>query len=245
MNKTSSVEIVFPVYSENINTVEDSTLKLLDHLAKIRGSFSFQVTISINGKKTRLLIEKVRKVCHENQNVNYCVTKEQGKGHAVISAWQNSSADILVYMDIDLATSLDSLEQLVSEIKKGEELCIGTRYLPDSTIKRSPKRYILSRLYHTILIQGFLHLPVSDVQCGYKAINKDVFLQLKPYLTAYNFFFDAELVFICHLFGKRILELPVTWTESSVSSVKLFRTSISFIIGAILLKVRYRNFKSA
>ena len=243
MIKTSSVEIVFPVYSENISIVEDSTHKLLHHLTKIRGPFSFQVTISINGKNTGMLIEKVNKICTENQNVICNVTKEQGKGHGVISVWENSSADILVYMDIDLATSLDSLEQLLLEIKKGKDLCIGSRYLSDSKVQRSIKRYILSRLYHTILIQGFLRLPINDVQCGYKAINKDVFFELRPYITDYKFFFDAELVFICHMLGKSIKELPVVWTEASVSSVKLFRTSISFIIGAILLKLRYRHYK--
>ena len=148
--------------------------------------------------------------------------------------------------------SLSSLQALVESetikkktkvIKKGKDLCIGSRYLSDSKVQRSIKRYILSRLYHTILIQGFLRLPINDVQCGYKAINKDVFFELRPYITDYKFFFDAELVFICHMLGKSIKELPVVWTEASVSSVKLFRTSISFIIGAILLKLRYRHYK--
>ena len=238
MTEIFKVEIVLPVCYENLTLVKDSTIKLLDHLKKIQGPYLFKVTISINGSNAETLINIVSKIREENIIVNYSVTEKQGKGHGVISAWQNSSADILVYMDIDLATSLNSFEQLLLGIKNGGDLCIGSRYLHESNLNRTIKRYVLSRLYHTILIRAFLGLRVNDVQCGYKAIDRNVFLKIRPHLTSYNFFFDAELVYVCHIMNKIIIELPVTWTESEVSSVKLFRTSVSFLISAILLKVR-------
>lgn len=238
MTKSSTVEIVFPVYSENTNLIEDSTIKLLSHLKKIEGPYSFAVTISVNGRNTEALLKITKKICDENEIVNYCITEQQGKGLGVISAWQVSSADILVYMDIDLATSLDSLEKLLLGIRNGGDICIGSRYLSGSNLKRTIGRYILSRLYHAILIRIFLGLPINDVQCGFKAIDRAVFQELRPHLTSYNFFFDAELLYMCHIRQKVILELPVSWTESKVSSVKLLNTSVSFFVSVILLKVK-------
>jgi len=243
MIANSSVEIVLPIFSGNIAQVEGSTIKLLDHLKKIKGPYSFTVTLSINGREVTELLTVVTAICENNRNVSYSLTEKQGKGHGVISAWEVSAADILVYMDIDLATSLDSFEQLLCEVKNGGGISIGSRYLSTSTLERSLKRYALSRVYHSVLIRGLLRLPVKDVQCGFKAMEQSVFFEIRPYLKSYDFFFDAELVYTCFKMNKRIIEIPVHWAETKLSSVKLFRTSVSFFISALLLRAKYSRFK--
>ena len=238
MSNSYQVEIVFPIYYKNLDIVEDSTIKLLNYLKQIKGPYSFKVTISINGPRAETITRKVRRICKEHDIVGYCFTENPGKGHGVLAAWQDSSADILTYMDIDLATSLDSFEQLIDEIKGGADICIGSRYLPESKLRRTAGRYVLSRLYHTILIQAFLGLPISDVQCGFKAIDKKAFQKILPHLLTSKFFFEAELVYIGHRMNMNIIELPVSWVECTVSGVKLFSTSVSFFVNAIQLKMR-------
>lgn len=243
MTKVYKVEIALPVFYKNINIIEYSARKLLNHVNNIKGPYTFEITFSINGPYAANLASLVEEICIKNPKVSFIVSKKSGKGQGVLYAWDNSAADILIYMDIDMSTSLLSFERLILSIINGADLCIGSRYHKYSLLNRTRTRYILSRLYHIIIINKFLNLPIKDVQCGFKAISRDVYKEIRPNLNSFDFFFDAELVYMCYLAEKNIIELPVTWTESKVSSVKLIRTSFSFIANAIILKMRSMNKK--
>ena len=147
MKKRWLVDIVFPVYYENIDILEDSTIKVLRHLKKIKGPYSFKIIISVNGPKCKKIINNAKLICRNNDYVAHLYVKNQGKGYGVLNAWRNRSADILVYMDIDLSTSLKSFNSLIDKIRKGADIAVGSRYLTTSKIKRSLQRYILSKRY--------------------------------------------------------------------------------------------------
>jgi glycosyltransferase AglD len=239
MNNVYKIDIVLPVYYKNISVLEESTAKVLDHLRRIQGPYSFKIIISINGPRANDLIQKAEEICKKYDSVDYCYTEQQGKGHGVLYAWQSSCADILTYMDIDLATSLESFLPLIDGITNGADISVGSRYLATSNLKRSIRRYILSRIYHSCLINAFLGVPINDVQCGFKAIDRTAFQKLSPHILDYGFFFEAEMLYSAHRMGMKIVEVPVSWTERTVSGVRLFSTSVSFIIGTIRLKFPY------
>ena len=66
--------------------------------------------------------------------------------------------------------------------------------------------------------------------------SKSVSQKLLPRILDDDFFFEAEMLYLAHRMNLKIIEVPVNWTEGSVSGVKLFSTSMSFFIGAIRLK---------
>ena len=238
MKKKITVDIVFPVYYDNLHTLEDSTAKILTHIKNIQEPFLFKIIISINGPQAKQITKKAKLLSQSYKSVTILYTKNQGKGHGVLNAWKNSSADILTYMDIDLATSLESFEQLINEIRKGTDLSIGSRYLAASKIKRFLLRYLMSKIYHIFLINKFLKLPIKDVQCGFKAIKKSAFQQLCFDISNYEFFFEAEMLYLAHRLKMKIVEIPVLWKESRVSGMRLFTTSFFFILSIIKLKFR-------
>jgi glycosyltransferase involved in cell wall biosynthesis len=239
MKKRWTVDIVFPVYYENIDILEDSTLKVLKHVRKIQGPYSFKIIISVNGPKSGKIIEKAKSICRNNDSVSYIYVKNQGKGYGVLNAWKNSSADILSYMDIDLSTSLKSFNSLIDKIRKGTDIAVGSRYLRTSKIKRSLRRYVLSRIYHIFLINMFLRLPIKDVQCGFKAIHKNAFLQLASDISNQVFFFEAEMLYLAQSLKMKIVEVPVSWIECKVTGVKLIKTSLSFFLNVLRIKFRH------
>ena len=239
MKKRWTVDIVFPVYYDNIDILEDSTVKGLKHIKKIQGPYSFKIIISINGPKPGKIIEKAKSICRNNDFVGHIYVKNQGKGYGVLNAWRNSSADILVYMDIDLSTSLKSFNSLIDKIRKGADIAVGSRYLTTSKIKRSLQRYILSKIYHIFLINMFLRLPIKDVQCGFKAICKNAFLQLSSDISNHVFFFEAEMLYLAQNLKMKVVEVPVFWTECKVTGVKLIKTSLSFFLNVLRLKFRH------
>ena len=238
MKKTLTVDIVFPVYYDNIDILEDSTAKVLMYLKNIKRTFVFNIIISINGPHANEITKKAKLISQNYNSVKIIYTKNQGKGHGVLNAWKNSSADILTYMDIDLSTSLKSFDRLLDEIIEGADIAIGSRYLVKSKIKRSFRRYFLSKTYHIFLINIFLRLPIKDVQCGFKAISNTAFKKLSTNISDHVFFFEAEMLFLAHLLKMKIVEIPVDWIECNVSGVKLFKTSISFILNVFRLKLR-------
>ena len=238
MKKKFTVDIVFPVYYENLSTLEDSTAKILMYIKKIQGPFIFKIIISINGPQVNQITKKAKLISQNYKSVTILYTKNQGKGHGVLNAWKNSSADILTYMDIDLSTSLKSFDHLLDEIRKGADIAIGSRYLVKSKIKRSFKRYFFSKIYHIFLINAFLRLPIKDVQCGFKAISNTAFKKLSTNISDHVFFFEAEMLFLAHRLKMKIVEIPVDWIECRASGVKLFKTSVSFILNVLSLKLR-------
>ncbi len=239
MKKRWTVDIVFPVYYDNIDILEDSTIEVLKHVKKIQDSYLFKIIISVNGPKSSKIIEKAKSICRKNDSVSYIYTKNQGKGYGVLNAWRNSSADILAYMDIDLSTSLKSFNSLIDEIRKGTDIAVGSRYLTTSKIKRSLRRYLLSRIYHIFLINIFLRLPIKDVQCGFKAIHKNAFLRLSSGISNQVFFFEAEMLYLAQSLKMKIVEVPVFWIECKVTGVKLIRTSLSFFLNVLRIKFRH------
>ena len=219
--------------------LEDSTAKVFKHVKKIQGPYSFKIIISINGPKPGKIIEKDKSICRNNNYVGHIYVKNQGKGYGVLNAWRNSSADILAYMDIDLSTSLKSFNSLIDEIRRGADIAVGSRYLTTSKIKRSLRRYVLSRIYHIFLINMFLRLPIKDVQCGFKAIHKNAFIQLSSDISNHVFFFEAEMLYLAQSVKMTIVEGPGFWTECKVTGVKLIKTSLSFFLNVLRLKFRH------
>jgi len=70
---------------------------------------------------------------------------QRGLSGAILHGWQNTDATILGVMDADLQHPPELLPQLVSGIRKGNDLVIGSRYTPGGEVgKWNPVRKLLS-----------------------------------------------------------------------------------------------------
>ena len=167
---------------------------------------------------------------------------EPGRGLALKRAWLACDADIAIYMDMDLAVSLEHLAELARPIADGEcDLVIGSRNLAASKVRRSLPREVISQgcnhLSRLILRHGF-----SDLQCGFKAIRLETFSSIAPRLTSHHWFFDTELVLWAREQGLTIKEIPVDWSENRhglrKSKVRLVRDSCGFFLDLLRLRGR-------
>ena len=65
------------------------------------------------------------------------------------TAWAQSKADVVSYMDVDLSTNLESFLPLVAPLlSEHSELAIGTRLVRSARVRRRLKREVLSRGYN-------------------------------------------------------------------------------------------------
>jgi hypothetical protein len=162
-----------------------------------------------------------------------------GKGKAIKNALNSAQGEVIVFMDVDLATNLDYLPQILKLVKQKGGMVIGSRHLEGSRVKRRVSRTLFSLTYNLMVRTLFLD-NVHDHQCGFKAMRHEVAEALGD-IESNGFFFDTEMILRCKKSRFPIHEIAVEWSENrarSTSKVRLFRDAAT--MGLDLLKYRFR-----
>lgn len=145
--------------------------------------------------------------------------KRLGRGSALNDAAFFASGEIFCYFDVDMATDMSHLSELVAGIRNGNDIAIGSRLLKESRITRSKGRELKSRGYN-LLVRLFLGGKVRDHQCGFKAFDRVRLLRLLPCIRDTHWFWDTELLTYAERWGYRVEEIPITWREGRGTTVK-------------------------
>ena len=226
-----------PVYHGNLDILTPSVVRLRRELERWKPPYAVTIVISVNGRSQERIGRAARELAQTHPGVRVVRTRNSGKGWGVFHAWQRSRADWVGYMDVDLATDLADLLALLRCLEDGAEFAVGSRYLQGARMQRTLKRLVLSRIYHSLLIQRFLGVRLSDVQCGFKACRRETVLPIIPRVRDRRWFFEAEMLFIAYHEGRTIHQIPVTWRESAKSSLHIVRASCEFLLGVLRLKL--------
>ena len=231
------VDIAIPVYHGNLAEIEPSVTTQITFYQQQLKQYDWKIVIALNGKNPEKVIALAKQLRRRYRGrVDYTYCPQPGKGHGVITAWQNSDADIITYMDVDLATDLKHFPTLLSYIRHGYDLCTGSRYLPQSQIKRLFKRIVISRVYIRLFYRFVLGVPLTDAQCGYKAVNRRVVQELLPHVQDRVWFWESELLYYAHKKDYKIKEIPVHWIEDPNSGVNLMKIVPNFIKNVLRLR---------
>ena len=222
------IDIVVPVLNEE-KILQKSITTLDEYMAK-HLPYRYQITIADNGSQDKTL-EIAENLAGKHQSVRVVSLAERGRGRALKRVWQNSPADILTYMDVDLSTSLDDFLPMIQPLVAGEAgVAIGSRLAKGAKTTRGLKREFISRCYNNI-IKWTSGTKFSDAQCGFKAIRRDVAAKFLPKIKDNEWFFDTELLIKTERAGVPIYEHPVTWIEDTDSRVKIVKTAINDLKG--------------
>ncbi|MBN1779277.1 MAG: glycosyltransferase [Candidatus Buchananbacteria bacterium] len=237
------VLIVIPAYNEQ--AVLAKNIKQLVNFCRqsLVGDFFYSIIIADNNS-TDQTSEIGKSLAVELLEVEYFFVAIKGKGAAIISAWENFTADVYCFMDADLATDLEALPKLIKSMMAGADLAIGSRFSRNSKVQRSIIRKIFSLGYRT-LIKIIFKTKVSDLPCGFKAINQKTKALILPKIFNREWFFDSELVLLAEHFNLKIMEVPVIWMEKrsgdDKSKVKLFSLAKAYLAKSIELKKRLKT----
>ncbi|MDD5144120.1 dolichyl-phosphate beta-glucosyltransferase [Methanoregula sp.] len=143
----------------------------------------------------------------------------QGRGKALNRAIQEARGSIVCYFDVDLATDMQHLPELIGAIRDGYDMATGSRLMPDSDIIRTGGREIASRSYN-FLVRLFLSSTVFDHQCGFKAFNRERILPILSTVRDTHWFWDTELLVRGQRKGCRVKEFAVRWRAGKGTTVK-------------------------
>ena len=102
------IDIVVPVLNEE-KILQKSITTLDEYMAK-HLLYRYQITIADNGSHDKTL-EIAKRLAEKYQSVRVVSLAERGRGRVLKQVWQNSPADILTYMDVNLFTSQNQTGQ--------------------------------------------------------------------------------------------------------------------------------------
>ena len=219
---TVTVSVVLPAYNE-ANKLEPAVTKISQVLKE--NGYSFEIIIAEDGstdgtaEQAEELTQKISYVKHIHRN------KRLGRGTALNNAFKQSSGEVFVYMDLDLATDLKYLKPLIDAITvEGYYFSTGSRMLPESKVQRSLRRSISSKTYN-FLVRHMLGSKLKDHQCGFKGFKKEPTLALLDEVEATHWFWDTEMMVRANRKGYKIKEIAVEWNGGQDTKVSLFKDS--------------------
>lgn len=218
----ADLEIVIPVYNE----AEQLAASITALRTYLDTSFPLATTVTIADNAStdgtwRIATELERDL----PGVKALHLDQKGRGRALRAAWTASTATVVAYMDVDLATGLDALLPLVAPLLSGHsDLAIGTRLAPGAHVVRGVRRELISRGYN-LLVRSTLRSTCTDAQCGFKAMRREAAAELLPLVEDDEWFFDTEVLVTAQRLGLRIHEVPVDWVDDIDSRVEVVHTA--------------------
>lgn len=235
-------EITIPVYNEEA-TIE-SQIKKLDRVLSVleNEETHFQILIADNGStdQTKQIAETLVKTM---DRVSLISVEEKGVGLALKKSWEFSEADIVGYMDLDLATDLVHINEVISVfLQDDSDLINASRLLPTSTVRnRKLSRTVSSRGFN-FLLRCVFKTSISDAMCGFKFVKKNVMEKaLENGATSNGWFFATQLLLTSEMMGFRVKEIPVTWIDDGNSKVRILSLSWNYLAEILQLRTRVLN----
>jgi len=211
------VSAVIPVFNDRaaLESAMPRSLSALEQIAP-----GFELIIAEDGS-TDGTADFVRVKAAADERIRLLHSDERlGRGRALTRAFSEAKGTIVCYYDVDLATDLAHLGDLIGAIRGGSDIATGSRLLPSSDVNRTGEREVASRVYNA-LVRVILGSRVHDHQCGFKAFNRGRILPLLPAVGATHWFWDTEVLVRGQRAGFRVTEFPVVWRTGRTTTVRL------------------------
>jgi len=234
------LSVIIPAYNEGKRLPK--TLEEIDKYLR-KQSYDYEILVVNDGSKDKTveiakgLIPKIK---------NLIVTgykKNQGKGYAVRFGMLEAKGDYRLFTDADNSTSIDHVEKIWPEFKKGFDIIIGSRDIKGAVLDPPQpwiRKLILGegfKLYRKIIIGLW---GIEDTQCGFKCFTKKATEKIFQKCRINRFAFDPEFLVIAKKLGYEIKEIPIYWKNDPESKVK-FKSIIKMALD--LIKIRLNLIK--
>lgn len=153
--------------------------------------------------------------------------RNRGKGYSVRHGILEARGRVALFTDADLSSPIEESEKLLTAIRAGNDVAIGSRAIDRSLIAvRQSRMRELAGIIFNGFVRLFTGLPFHDTQCGFKAFvtapSRIVFEQQR----IEGFGFDPEVLFLATRHGLRAVEIPVRWAHDPATKVHVIYDSI-------------------
>jgi dolichol-phosphate mannosyltransferase len=199
-----ALSFVLPAYNEEA-FIED-TLSTLEAIIKDK-NLPYEIVVVDDGSLDGTLAKATRYAKRNGHVKVISYAKNIGKGHAVKTGFMEATGDVVVFADSDMEIDLETISKYLEALEHGD-IVIASKRHSDSRVEAPLSRKILSISFNG-LVRLLTGVPLKDTQSGLKAMKKSAFLDIFPRLAVKRYAFDVELLAVAHLYGLRVVEMPV------------------------------------
>jgi len=230
-----SISIIIPAYNEE-ERIENSLNSAIEFLTS--KNYNFEIIVVDDGSTDKT-------VSIASQFTDKVVVLEQpknmGKGAAVRRGMLEAKGDIRIFTDADFSTPIYEVEKIVERITSGADICIGSRALDPSMIKKHQPFYrefmgkTFNKFVQFILVKG-----ITDTQCGFKGFTGKATDIVFPNAKINGFSFDVEILYLASKADLNIEQVSVEWYNDARSKVNPIKDSIMMLIELFRIKRLHR-----
>jgi len=238
------LSVVVPSYNEMAN-FQKGVLDKLDHYLS-KQKYTWEAIIVDDGSDDGS-VEFSEKFTKDNPRFSLIKNNHTGKAGAVTKGVLQAYGDIILFTDMDQATPIEEIENILPFFERGYDIVIGSR---SSKRKNAPlTRLIMAKsmmMLRTIIVGVS---GISDTQCGFKAFKNNVAKKLFAKIDKINngfreisgskvsAGFDVELLYIAQQMGYKIKEVPVSWLYVETRRVSPIKDSVDGLLDLFKIKI--------
>jgi len=181
--------------------------------------------------------DETEKVLQGSPGVRYLRNERNlGKGHSVRRGMLEARFDPVLFTDADLSTPIEDALPLLEAVNGGSDVAIGSRE-PHSAqrVRRTPLRKLMAIVFRCF-VKTIALRSINDTQCGFKMFRRAAARAVFPLVTIQRWGFDVEVLYLARRLGFKIEAVPVRYTESSESRLRL---TTPMAMTADLLRIRW------
>ena len=228
------LSVVIPAFNEETNLRAGALERVAEYLD--RQPYTYEALVVDDGSEdgTTALVEAFGA---QHPRFQLLRNPHRGKAHTVIAGVLAAQGNIILFTDMDQATPIAEVAELLPWFEQGYDVVFGSRGL----LRRGAPwwRQVMSRAM--IVLRGtMVSLPdVTDTQCGFKAFRAsaadNIFRHMRLYApdqaqqvhgAVVAAGFDVETLFVARKLGYRLKEVPVTWDYARTRRVSFWRDSV-------------------
>ena len=239
MPEFKKISIIIPVYDE------EKTLENLISAVENADTFHLEKEIILvndcSRDKSKEILEKYKgkhKVHHHDKN--------QGKGAALKTGFQNATGDIIIIQDADLEYDPAEYPDMLKPILDGKaDVVFGSRFSGGGPHRVLYYWHYVGNKMLTRLSNMLTNLNLSDIETCYKAFRKEIMDQIHPKLKSKRFGFEPEVTARVAKLAKkdkcRIYEIGISYSGRTYKEGKKIGWKDG--VEAIWCVVKYNLFK--
>jgi dolichol-phosphate mannosyltransferase len=202
----TQVELSFVVPAYNEGDFIENTLFTIDSV--IEGKHLPYEIVVVDDGSLDCTFENAMRYAKRNGHVRVVTyRKNVGKGHAMKTGFMQANGSVVIFTDSDMEIDLGTISEYITALQRGD-IVIASKQHRDSRVEVSVSRRILSQSFNA-LVRVLTGVPLRDTQSGLKAMRKSAFIDIFPKLAVKRYAFDVELLAVAHLYGLKVVEMPV------------------------------------
>ena len=175
-------------------------------------------------------------------------TEKNGLGPAYIAGFKQAigmNPDYIVQMDADFSHQPKYLLEMLTEIEKGADVVIGSRFAKGGSVDESWSFYrkALSWWANRVYVPVILGLHVHDATAGYRMWRRQTLIGLDLERVRSNgYVFQVEMAYVAHRLGFKIAEIPIHFPDRKRGISKMdFRIQMEAAVRVWQVMMRHHN----